>query len=55
MYRFNTVPKKFILGNIKAMFQKIYFRNVNAIVLVLPNVFIVSYGIVKYFEQRSPL
>ena len=29
------------------MFLKIYFRNANAIVLVLPNVFIVSYGIAK--------
>ena len=40
-----------ILGKIKAMFQKINqkinFRNVNAIVLALPNVFIVSYGIAK--------
>ena len=31
-----------ILGKIKAVFQKIYFRNVNAIVLVFTNVFIVS-------------
>ena len=29
------------------MFGQIYFRNVNAIVLVLPNVFIVSYRIAK--------
>ena len=36
-----------ILGKIKAMFQKIYFRNVNAIVLVLPNVFIVTFRIAK--------
>ena len=32
------------------MFQKIYIRNVNAIVLVLPNVFIISYGIAKIRE-----
>ena len=31
----------------KVMFGQIYFRNVNDIVLVLPNVFIVSYGIAK--------
>ena len=36
-----------ILGKIKAMFRKIYFINVNAIVLVLQNVFIVSYRIAK--------
>ena len=37
----NTLGDKIIiLGKIKAMFQKIYFRNVIAIVLVLPNVFI---------------
>ena len=41
----------FILGKIKAMFQKIYFRNVNAIVLVLPNVFNVSYGIAKCIRE----
>ena len=29
------------------MFGQIYFRNVSAIVLVLPKVFIVSYGIAK--------
>ena len=29
------------------MFGHIYFRNVNAIVLVLPDVFIVSYRIAK--------
>ena len=40
-----------ILGNIKALFQKIFFRNVNAIVLVLPNVFIVSYGIAKCVRE----
>ena len=33
------------------MFQKIYFRNVIAIVLVLPNVFIVSYGIAKCIRE----
>ena len=35
----------------KAMFQKIYFRNVIAIVLVLPNVFIVSYRITKCIRE----
>ena len=40
-----------ILGKIKAMFQKIYFRNVIAIVLVLPNVFIVSFGIAKCIRE----
>ena len=33
------------------MFQKIYFRNVIAIVLVLPNVFIVSYRIAKCIRE----
>ena len=33
------------------MFQKIYFRDVIAIVLVLPNVFIVSYGIAKCIRE----
>ena len=33
------------------MFQKIYFRNVIVIVLVLPDVFIVSYGIAKYIRE----
>ena len=33
------------------MFQEIYFRNVNAIILVLPNVFFVSYGIVKCIRE----
>ena len=40
-----------ILGKIKAMFQKIYFRNVNAIVLVLPNVFLVSYRIAECIRE----
>ena len=40
-----------ILGKKKAMLQKIYFRNVNAMVLVLPNVFIVSYGIAKCIRE----
>ena len=35
----------------KALFHKIYFRNVIAIVLVLPNIFIVSYGIAKCIIQ----
>ena len=35
----------------KAMFQKIYFINVIAIVLVLLNVFIVSYGIAKCIRE----
>ena len=39
------------LGKIKAIFQKIYFRNVNAIVLGLPNVFIVRYGIAKRLRE----
>ena len=34
----------------KAMFQKIYF-NLNALVLVLSNVFIVSYGIAKCIRE----
>ena len=43
-----------MFGKIKAMFQKIFFRNVNAIVLVLPNVFIVSYGInIIYVIQQT--
>ena len=33
-----------ILGKIKAMFLKIYFRNVNAIVKVLLNVFMSQKG-----------
>ena len=33
------------------MVQKIYFRNVIALVLVLPNVFIVSYGIAKCIRE----
>ena len=33
------------------MFLKIYLRNANAIVLVLPNVFIVSYGIAKCVRE----
>ena len=33
------------------MFQKIYFRNVIAIVLVIPNVFIVSYRIAKCIRE----
>ena len=33
------------------MFQKIYFRNAIAIVLVLPNVFILSYGIAKCIRE----
>ena len=40
-----------ILGKIKAMFRKIYYRNVNAIVLVLPNGFIVSYEIAKCIRE----
>ena len=40
-----------ILGKIKAMFQQIHFRSVNAIVLVLPNVFIVSYGTAKCVRE----
>ena len=38
----NTLGDKIIIGKIKAMFQKIYFRNVIAIVLVLPNVFMIK-------------
>ena len=33
------------------MFQKIYFINVNAIVVVLPNVFIVSYRIANCIRE----
>ena len=40
-----------ILGKIKAIFPKNYFRNINAIVLVLQNVFIVSYGIAKCIRE----
>ena len=40
-----------ILGKIKAMFQKIYFRNVIAIVLVLPNVFWVD--VLGYMGKRN--
>ena len=40
-----------ILVKIKAMFQKIYFRNVIAIVFVLLNVFIVSYGVAKCIRE----
>ena len=40
-----------IFGKIKAMFQKINFRNEIALVIVLQNVFIVSYGIVKCIRE----
>ena len=40
------------MEKIKAMFQKNYFRNVIAIVLVLPNVFIVSYGIANCIREK---
>ena len=33
------------------MFHKIYFRIVNATVLVLPNVFIAAYGIAKCIRE----
>ena len=39
------------LNLMQAMFQEIYFRNVNAIFLMLPNVFIVSYGIAKSIRE----
>ena len=45
LIKFPICEDKFFLEKIKAMFQKIYFRNVIAIVLVLRNLFIVSYGI----------
>ena len=40
-----------LLGKIKAMSQRIYFRNVIAVFLVLLNVFIVSYGKAKCIRE----
>ena len=51
MHKVKRRMVKFILEKIKVMFQKIYFRNVIAIVLALPNVFIVSYWIAKCIRE----